>query len=780
MLNGPLFAKEPCPLTIASDYRFGEFHPEIDAVWTQNLRPGEPLWLRTSLGLQAQSLRIFPSFILQNQSFTFLESFFSSPRIDLLLTNYMRISFGLQPGLAVSLENWAAASNRLLGRIELSNENNDRCELEVNLSADLVPQTGSTGMSPVLHKFKTLLQGTSSNLALALGMEGPARVVFSPLPALCWRASIPARARLALQWRLVIESDLPQALAAASEAYPANYSAEVARVLNRNRQETVHISEAQEGWHEVLAASQMLATQLVYSNAEAQLEALPQRNSDTSHPELRPASLSPQQKPQLHPAALRQVILALVPGQTKTALSLLRAYLQVLPQDSIEKPLFPCLAALSWELFTQFQDKSLISFVYPILRDQTLAWFNKTHDQDYDGLPEWESLSQTMLFDQPGFEVLRAANQATPIQKTESSALTALLLDELHALESMAQLLSDSAGLQIYQSLAQRSRNALAAVYARNVFGTWDRDTHARFIGEVLYRGPLQNLNHTTYTLTQPQRLLMQVFPSDPLGKPLSIKLDGLGSDGKKQEEQLGAGQISWLPGFFFAASQKIYTQLNGLHADGQNAELLLYTPSLDGFSIADLYAWDPLLAEQNWVNDVFTKLENETLYGLPETLLAPVGVTSQGKTNPVWTSLLIDKFIKEGETTRAFNLLQSWVRASIRSLNSEHSLFEAADASNGRPYGNRSAAAGILPLNLVLRMAGVHFMEDGRVQIAGANPFPWPIGFRYRGVHVLRDGKNTRISFPNGELQHHFGSVKRIFEAKNSNKDNLPAEDLP
>ena len=774
MLTGPFLIDDPVPLSIAADYRFGNSHPQIDAVWQLHLKADEPLSLGSTLGLQAQSLRIFPSFILQNQRLALFSSFFSSPRLDLILSNYLRLSFALNPGLAVTFEAWAANSNRLLGRVELVNENSQSAELELDLNADLVPLSGAAGMSPVMHKFHSLLKGETGSLALALGMEGPARPMFSPLPALSWKASVPARSKLALQWRLVVDSDMSAALAGAAEAYPDNFSAEVARMLNRNRMDQVTITEAEPGWMEVFAGSQMLASQLIHPatpEPEAKTQVLPKRNPNTSFPQQSLPLPGLRRQAPLPALLLRQVLLGLPIGQADQAQALFANHLEGLSAQgagSADLP-FPCLAQLAWQLFARRQERPFLEAVYPVLKDLTLAWFDQVNDRDADGLPEWQNLAQTVLNHQQGLDLMDPANQAADITKTENSALAALLLEELSAVDAMAQYLNDQTTVQIVRGLSERSRLALEHQRDGGVFGMWDRDSHQRSKGELLYRGPAQSVNGPIYNLRIPQRLHLQIIPGGIPRKPLSITLTGQDAAGKPQQEALGAGQISWLPGFFFASTQLIYRQIESLVIEGDNAELLLYTPGTDGYRIADLYDWSDVLATQPWVTASLEALAGETPYGLPELLMPGTGFTGNNSNNQLWTSLLISRLTQIGERQLAFRLLQAWVSAAVRTLKTEHAFFEAADVKTGRPQGNRSAAAGIIPIELLLQLAGVQFLSGERVQIGGENPFPWPIGLRYRGISVKRDGKNTRITFPNGELQHHFGSVKRIFQAKSN-----------
>jgi hypothetical protein len=61
--------------------------------------------------------------------------------------------------------------------------------------------------------------------------------------------------------------------------------------------------------------------------------------------------------------------------------------------------------------------------------------------------------------------------------------------------------------------------------------------------------------------------------------------------------------------------------------------------------------------------------------------------------------------------------------------------------------------------LQIFLELAGIKLSTPDRVQVAGEYPFPWRLSIRYRGLEVVREGKNTIVTLPDGSVHHHFGS---------------------
>ena len=68
MPAGPFFTTDPLSLTLAADHAFAAELESPDIVWQLELEPSQALSLQTSLGLQAQSFRVFP-FVGRNEHF---------------------------------------------------------------------------------------------------------------------------------------------------------------------------------------------------------------------------------------------------------------------------------------------------------------------------------------------------------------------------------------------------------------------------------------------------------------------------------------------------------------------------------------------------------------------------------------------------------------------------------------------------------------------------------------------------------------------------------------
>jgi len=184
MPAGPYFTTDPISLMLAADTAFAADLEGPDIVWQLELEPTQPLSLRSSLGLQARSFRVFPSIGRNKQLFQNLNEFLTTPRVDSLFPGYAKLILSPDPSTQVVLEFWAREPHTLSGRITLRNTGAENAELSARVAGVLVPLTGEQGMTITKQDFKTYLRGQSGDLTIALAMNGAPKPVISPYQAL--------------------------------------------------------------------------------------------------------------------------------------------------------------------------------------------------------------------------------------------------------------------------------------------------------------------------------------------------------------------------------------------------------------------------------------------------------------------------------------------------------------------------------------------------------------------------------------------------------------------
>ena len=117
-----------------------------------------------------------------------------------------------------------------------------------------------------------------------------------------------------------------------------------------------------------------------------------------------------------------------------------------------------------------------------------------------------------------------------------------------------------------------------------------------------------------------------------------------------------------------------------------------------------------------------------------------------------VWNTLIGEGLLQYGRQTEAAELVTRLMGAVINQLKSGSGFAQSYDAHTGQPGGERNSLFGLAPVGLFLQTAGLERFSPTEVIVRGNNPFPWPITVQYRGVTVVREGEETRVTFPTGK----------------------------
>ena len=135
---------DPLSLTLAADARFSTLDYGNDHIWELEMAGGEPLAinLRTTFGLRARAMRIFPSFSEGELSVSDPAAFLDPPRITAFYANFLEISFSPLKDITVILEYWIPDSHTVTSRITLKNSGTEERIIGLELAAVLSPIDG--------------------------------------------------------------------------------------------------------------------------------------------------------------------------------------------------------------------------------------------------------------------------------------------------------------------------------------------------------------------------------------------------------------------------------------------------------------------------------------------------------------------------------------------------------------------------------------------------------------------------------------------------------------
>ncbi|MFZ3151693.1 MAG: hypothetical protein WA116_08435 [Anaerolineaceae bacterium] len=778
---GPFYNTDPIGLTLAADQQFTPLHPTLDAVWQILLDPQKPLLASTSFGLQARSFAIFPTFLVENKPISQVQAFYSPPRVEKIYSNYASLVFSPSANFEVCYELWAVQSTNLLSRLTLSNSNSRKASYSIQIAADLTPIGAAAGMNLAAHKYQNYLQGSSGALTIALVMDATSQPVNSPFPALQWNGELEPGQSASLHWRCSIAESQEECLAAAVAAFPTNWDAEVARLERVHQANLVEVLTPNADWNAVFLTSQNQAFQSVVRTIEAPdtLKIISQRNPDFSYFQ----SAEPQRRLSLNPPTLAALPLfqsaqMLLPARVDLLRDLLLNSLpavedtRILPSPRRKALPFPCLANLILKTFSHLQDRSFLEQLLPFLRENTLAWFDQDHDLDQDGLPEWTTFAQTGLFIAPVFDFFSPAGLPTQISTTESISLAGLLASELTALETIARILEDSQTQDTCHQLLIKLQSQLSAQLEKHPgVAYWDRDSHLSPEGQILFNGYLSNLAPESLTPSSAARINLMILTESYSRKPSSITISGRGLNGDSCQEVFQAGEILHLPDYYMITSRKVYRQIDQLILPGlpQESHLSIYVADLTGKDVGNFLAWQPHEPEEGSAEGdagkVFVSEDSQTRYGLPEIMPKDPLTSQTSLINPAWNNLVLEHLLQIGAKKEAFELFSRLMQGTIQVLKQEHALYEGFSDVDGCAYGKRNSVGGLLSLELFLDLIGVRIFNSNKVSVSGENPLPWPVTVRFQGLEITRDGKNTTVTMPDGQVFRHFGSTIKTFQ---------------
>ena len=756
----PFYKTDPIGLTLAADQAFIPEPDALDAVWQVGLDEDAPLSLFSTLGLQARSFHIFPQISLNKIPFERIGDFFARPRIDKIFSNYAKLTVTPQLELEAMLEFWLRSGSCLQGRITIFNHGSENLDVGARLTARLITLQGSSELRPVKQSFQNKLKGQSGNLSINLEIEGGSTTILSPNLALEQSKQLKPGQSLQSLWQCKL-NPVPEETAATDRPFPVNWDGEIAKIEIANDCRMLQISTALPAWDAVIYSNQNQAFQLLRRDAHSAVR--PDR-SRSIHSAFTPKlSLG---KSKISALELWQILNSLIPAQSELAAQIFKDFIEDALLDYEKNPQnalpFPCLCDLGWRIHQQIEGKQFLTTLYPQLKKLSLAWLSPQHDRDQDGIPEWSKIEQAGLPSLPNFNLLDEEGFPIQINATEQVNLIALLCIELRELHKMAQIAEDSEAIaEIGEHLSVLE--AFLANYEdkTNSNTVLDFESGQWQKGELIYDGKLDDFGEKANYLSKASRLNLRLKPQIQLKKPATFYLHGENEEGEQVLEAIEPKDLLWLPGSFFYTTKEIYGRIEKISAlDLKDCNLRIHTADLECRDIGLLFTLSDSETDDDTEASLETIISNYG-FGIPETLNTEA---EEQQVNLAWNLLLLADLIRKGESAIAYQLFNQLILAQGKQLSQEHNTSDRWDARTGRILASRNTIGGLIPVSLILDLAGIRIYNEDKLSIQGQNPFPGAFKLLYRGLEVIREGKNSTVRFQDGSLQHHFGSSLKYF----------------
>ncbi len=759
---------DPLALTLAADFRLCTPDYVNDHIWELETGGGDPpaLSLRTTYGLRARTMRIFPRFTLNSQTVSDPAAFPLPPRLRRFFPNFLSLDFSPLPGIDVVAEYWAPDSHTVAGRFTVTNRGGEPVSLLLELCGQLVPLEGQS-LAALSMQSVNVLAGRSADLAPVVFLTGGPQPGPGPYPSLTLDLALASGGSRTLTWAQAALATPEESFELARCTAARPWEAERTKIEMVNAAQTIEIRTGDPDWDAAFALSQKTAFGLFFGPSPH----LPHPSFViTRQPD---QGYSPRGDGGDYPhlwsgqPPLEAVYLAsLLPGAPELAAGLVRNFLSVRNENGAVdwKPglagqrgrwlAAPLLASLAWQTFQQTRDLDFLREVQPKLEAFIRCWFDGSRDRDGDGFPEWDHPLQTGLEDNPAFTVWHADGQGAEITAAESPALAALLCRESHALAYIAGALDQPQNREKWELESGRLRALAEECWDSDavLYHLRDRDTHRSPAGKSLGSRRGAGTLALGQGFRQPVRLLVRLELSGETSRRPEVTLRGQNGDAP-QVEHLERMDFQWGAGLAVATTHMVYTGVAEVEAAGLEKRDRVSVYVMD-FSAEDVTLFLPLWASipnarraQNIVNRTLLAADRfGGPFGIPESVPACPAV------HLPWNALIGEGLLGYGLRAEAAQLTARLMSAVIQNLKQQHAFARAYHAESGAGIGERNPVQGLAPLGLFLGTLGVRIESPRRVVLSGKNPFPWSVTVKYRGLTVTRHADQTLVVFPDGQ----------------------------
>ena len=775
-------------LILAADARCGPVSYPDDQIWELNFGGAEPpaISLRTTYGLRARAQRIFPRFIEGDRLVSDPAEFARPPVLRSFHPSFVRLEMAPLPDIDVTTEIWVPSSQAIAGRVQFTNQSDQARTIRVEWVATLTPNEGQR-MAAEQIQATNVLCGQTENLFPVLFLTGGAQPGKGPYTSLTLDIALEPGSIQTMTWcHAALDSNRASFdLARNISALP--WEAHIARIELLDAGQ-VEIYTGNPDWDLTFALSQSIAHSLfsgptpflpyhsfVLTRQPDQGYSPRGDGSDYSH-------LWSGQSP-LDAWYLANLLL---PGSANLLVDVLRNYLSIQAEDgSIDwKPglggqrsrllATPLLADLAWQVYEVTQDRTFLEDIFTPLMRFVHTWLSDAHDRDQDDLPEWDHTVQTGFEEHPLFSTWLGGSLGVDIRTAESPALGSMLYRECKALLNIARLLGKEEHQSELQGLLIGLHIQVEASWDEqtSVYMYRDRDSHTSPVSEVLgvIRGAGELLVQRRFE--HQARLLVRIQSNSETRPRPRLYVHGTSTSGQHRVERIDEDQVRWSINQGILTGDRPYTEIERVEIQNllPNDEVTISTAGyycLDQTQLLPLWAGIPankratVLIENTITNP--EKFWRE--FGLPAYINeytiseSSAGIADNESAQAIYqaVNLQLNTMVGEGLVAYGYRpaaaeLVSRMMEGVVEGLKRNGVMRRLIDAHDGITSGEANALSGLAPVGLFLEVLGVRILSPDRVELAGFNPFQYPVTVKYRGTTVLRQREKTVIIFPGGQ----------------------------
>ena len=418
----------------------------------------------------------------------------------------------------------------------------------------------------------------------------------------------------------------------------------------------------------------------------------------------------------------------------------------------------PILAGeLIWQIHRSGFASEIWSNYLPTAAGWLEDWFSPDLDKDGDGIPE---VTHPRILDLVGTDTafdLQSATNFIPYPFLESPGLGAILYNDLCKIEDLAKVSGSNSDYH-FQEKKETLLNFLLESWnpERGEYQNRDSFSHAVVNGFNIIDELQPGLNILRADLPQPTRIgiIHHRSSADRIPGEYSIICHGLDWHGNYRIEELSSANFTWGKKSDSGIFESIYSKLEYciLNGEGQRGKISLVAPSTTNKDITQTLPFWAGIVPDDQTLDIIDNLLLD-----PDRHWSPYGFSSSPETGEpstqlIWNLLLGQSLQTHGRSELAAELIGRWMAATIPVFERSGCSYPGYRVNSGQGIGIKDNPESLFPVRFFLQVLGVEFFEDGRLTIAGKNPFPWTVILNFRGLEIIRESDQTTIIRPGKE----------------------------
>jgi len=676
----------------------------------------------TDLSDQGERLRICPLFLEYQTS--------SSPKINSFSEDTLELSYSLNKSIQVNVMFWTPDSHAICGEIILNNQS----EKDIKVTLQLILKTGyprpGAGFSNLTHEGKNMLQGEAGCKKILCFMSGGPSFDSGSENSLVNDILLGASSSKKIRWSIIIDDSIPEGMDRLDELIDLYWKKELSR-RKIKLQDRIMITTPDPDWNFALIYSQCQAESIL--------------NSFVCHKNNLDNNL-------IHSQYGLSLFNAIYPLDKKDAMEILKSSFD--PEyNRIENfpPPYPIQGELLWQISESFgHDLPLVSEIEKIEASLD-TWFDDW-DSDKDGVPELPCPGYFNPFSRDD-QIPQYLHNQERNPYLESPALCSLLVNEIRRIID----LRERTGLEpIDPYLLEYQAKMVDYIHSSwdkrsGSYQTRDSRSHLVTEEEMIRDDISQGFNILREVLPFPSGIIINIsahqYPSS--NNNCIIVIHGKGLDGSSQIERIKKSDFTRMGQIIWAHSKLIYTEIEYLFIQGFG---VLHGRILcPGSNKKDISTFFPLLARIP--NDSQLVIMKEKHITNTDQYWSPYGIRTspQARGELVqlpWNFFLLEAFLKYEDNELASRLFFRLMEGMIEKVRSSGCLYPGIDVSTGKGHGEAISAAGLIPVRLLFKLAGLEFNNNSLVG-TGDYSLDFPITIQFHGITITRTGKDTVISIP-------------------------------